>query len=69
MSPDDPFVLASAGYVPGAVTDGAREAIRWTYYLGVIGLFLAQIAVILFWPMDGMGERIRDELAKRTNER
>ena len=59
------YVLASADYVPGAVTDGAREAIRWTYYLGVIGLFLAQIAVILFWPMDGMAERIRSDIAKR----
>jgi sugar (glycoside-pentoside-hexuronide) transporter len=59
------FVLASAGYMPEAVTEGARDAIRWTYYLGVIGLFLAQIAVILFWPMDGMGERIREDIAKR----
>ncbi len=59
------FVLASAGYVPGAVTETAREAIRWTYYLGVIGLFLAQIVVILFWPMDGMGERIRGDIAQR----
>jgi sugar (glycoside-pentoside-hexuronide) transporter len=59
------FVLAVSGYAPGAVTDTAREAIRWTYYLGVIGLFLAQIAVVLFWPMDGMGARIRDDIAKR----
>ena len=63
------FVLASAGYEPGAVTDGARNAIRWTYYLGVIGLFMAQIVIILFWPMDGMAEQIREDIAKREAAR
>lgn len=60
------FVLAASGYVPGAVTDVAREAIRMTYYGGVVGLLLLQIAVVLFWPMDGLGDRIRDDIARRT---
>jgi sugar (glycoside-pentoside-hexuronide) transporter len=48
------FVLAASGYAPDAVTEGARQAIRWTYYGGVVALLIAQIAVVLFWPMDGM---------------
>ena len=43
----------------------AREAIRWSYYGGVIALLLAQIVVILFWPMDGLAERIRTDIAAR----
>lgn len=60
------FVLAAAGYVPGAVTEGAREAIRMTYYAGVVALLLLQIAVVLFWPMDGLADRIRADIAGRT---
>ena len=60
------FVLAAAGYAPGAVTDVAREAIRMTYYGGVVGLLLLQIAVVLFWPMDGLGDRIRTDIAARA---
>jgi sugar (glycoside-pentoside-hexuronide) transporter len=59
------FVLAMSGYAPDAVSDAARGAIRWTYYGGVIMLLLAQIAVVAFWPMDGMHERIRAEIARR----
>lgn len=65
------FVLAAGGYSPEAVTDTARETIRWSYYGGVIALLLAQIGVILFWPMDGLGDRIRADIAARaaTNSR
>ena len=59
------FMLAAAGYVPDAVTDNAREAIRWTYYGGTIALLLLQAIVFLFWPMDGLHERIRTDIAKR----
>ncbi|MFX6258647.1 hypothetical protein ABTF80_21575, partial [Acinetobacter baumannii] len=38
------------GYDPAAVTDGARAAIRWTYYGGIITLLLAQIGIVLAWP-------------------
>lgn len=59
------FVLAAANYAPDAVTDGTREAIRWTYYGGVAGLMLAQVIVVLFWPMDGRHARIREDIALR----
>jgi sugar (glycoside-pentoside-hexuronide) transporter len=62
------FVLAASGYTPEAVSEAARGAIRWTYYGGVIVLLLAQIAVVLAWPMDGLHERIRAEIASRTGE-
>lgn len=58
------FVLAASGYDPDAVTDGARDAIRWTYYGGVIVLLLAQIGIVLGWPMDGQHERIRADIAR-----
>ncbi|WP_017669973.1 glycoside-pentoside-hexuronide (GPH):cation symporter [Blastomonas sp. AAP53] len=59
------FVLAAAGYDPEAVTDAAREAIRWTYYGGVIALLLAQIGIVLAWPMDGEHTRIRADIVQR----
>jgi GPH family glycoside/pentoside/hexuronide:cation symporter len=59
------FMLAATGYVPDAVTDGVREAIRWTYYGGTIALLLLQAVVFLFWPMDGQHDRIRTEIIAR----
>ena len=59
------FVLAAANYAPGAVSDSAREAIRWTYYSGVVVLLLLQIGVVLFWPMDGKHARIRADIEAR----
>ena len=47
------FVLASAGYQPGHVSESARGAIRWAYYITPIVLLAAQAAVVLFWPMNG----------------
>jgi len=47
------YTLAAAGYHPGAVSQGARDAIAWSYYLWPAGVLLAQAGVILFWPMDG----------------
>jgi GPH family glycoside/pentoside/hexuronide:cation symporter len=44
------FILAGVDYDPAAVTEAARSAIRWTYYGGVIALFLAQIGIVLAWP-------------------
>lgn len=44
------FVLAASGYVPDAVSDAAREAIRWTYYGGTVALLLAQVGIVLAWP-------------------
>ncbi|MEQ1640347.1 MAG: glycoside-pentoside-hexuronide (GPH):cation symporter [Novosphingobium sp.] len=48
------FVLAVSGYVPEAVSEAARESIRWTYYGGVVALLLAQIAVVWWWPEGGV---------------
>ncbi|MFM5931909.1 MAG: MFS transporter [Novosphingobium sp.] len=50
------FVLAASAYAPEAVTEGARQAIRWTYYAGVVGLLLTQVVIVLFWPEDHMAE-------------
>jgi GPH family glycoside/pentoside/hexuronide:cation symporter len=46
------FMLAAVAYAPGAVTDSARAAIRWSYYGGTVLLLVIQILVVLFWPMD-----------------
>ena len=46
------YALAVAGYEPGAVTDGARGAIRWSYYGAPILIMLLQIGTMAFWPMD-----------------
>ncbi|MFM5950219.1 MAG: MFS transporter [Novosphingobium sp.] len=62
------FVLAASGYAPDAVSEGARQAIRWTYFGGVVALLVAQIGVVLWWPMDGMAGKIRDDItAKGAN--
>jgi GPH family glycoside/pentoside/hexuronide:cation symporter len=60
------YVLGIAGYDPKAVTDGARAAIRWSYYGWPIGIMVLQIAIMMFWPMDGLHGRIRDEISART---
>lgn len=59
------FVLAASGYAPDAVTDTARNAIRWSYYGGVIALLVVQIGIVLFWPMDSLRHRIHNDLAER----
>ncbi|WP_219893007.1 MFS transporter [Aquisediminimonas profunda] len=59
------FVLAAANYAPEAVSDLARESIRWTYYGGVIALLLIQVGIVLFWPMDGKHEQIRSDILAR----
>lgn len=56
------FVLAGVGYDPIAVTDGARAAIRWTYYAGVIALLLAQIGIVLAWPMARAEREVPDSM-------
>lgn len=56
------FVLAGVGYDPIAVTDGARAAIRWTYYGGVIALLLAQIGIVLAWPMARPEREVPDSM-------
>jgi GPH family glycoside/pentoside/hexuronide:cation symporter len=58
------YVLGITGYDPKAVSDGARAAIRWSYYGWPIGIMLAQLLVIAFWPMDGQHEQIRREIEK-----
>jgi GPH family glycoside/pentoside/hexuronide:cation symporter len=59
------FMLGAAGYAPDAVTDTAREAIRWTYYGSAVVLLALQTVVVLMWPMDGMQETIRNDIAAR----
>ena len=59
------FMLASAGYDSQAVTEGAREAIRWTYYGGTVALLALQVLVVMFWPMDGLHDRIREDVEAR----
>lgn len=60
------FVLGAADYAPDAVTDAARDAIRWTYYGSAVILLIAQTAVVLLWPMDGLHARIRADVAARS---
>lgn len=60
------YVLGMAGYDPKAVSEGARVAIRWSYYGWPIGIMLIQILVMAFWPMDGKHDRIRREIAERA---
>lgn len=48
------FMLGWVSYQPDAVSDLAREAIRWTYYGGAAVLLAIQGLVVWFWPMDGM---------------
>lgn len=45
------YSLAAAGYVPNAVSDAARQTIRWSYYGWPIGLLALQAIVVLGWPM------------------
>ncbi|MET0179860.1 MAG: glycoside-pentoside-hexuronide (GPH):cation symporter [Novosphingobium sp.] len=59
------FMLGTVGYAPDAVGETAREAIRWSYYGGAVVLIGLQIVAVLFWPMDGRHERIRDDIAAR----
>jgi GPH family glycoside/pentoside/hexuronide:cation symporter len=51
------FVLAASGYEPGAVTEAARGAIRWTYYGGVVCLLLVQVLIVLFWPEEDLATK------------
>jgi GPH family glycoside/pentoside/hexuronide:cation symporter len=44
------FILAAADYAPGAVSEAARGAIRWTYYGGTVALLALQVLVVWFWP-------------------
>ncbi|WP_448538623.1 MFS transporter [Sphingobium yanoikuyae] len=60
------YVLAGAGYDPKAVSDGARAAIRWSYYGWPIAIMIVQIIIIAFWPMDGRHEAIRRDIAARN---
>lgn len=48
------FMLGWVSYQPDAVSDLAREAIRWSYYGGAAVLLAIQGAVVWFWPMDRM---------------
>jgi GPH family glycoside/pentoside/hexuronide:cation symporter len=59
------FLLASVGYVPDAVTATASNAIRWAYYGGTVVLLLLQVVVVMFWPMDGLHQRIREDVQGR----
>lgn len=56
------FLLAWLGYDAAAVSELTRQTIRWFYYGGTVFLIGMQVLIALFWPMDGMDERIRDEI-------
>ncbi len=60
------FVLAASAYQPDAVTETARNAIRWSYYGGIIALLLVQVAVVAFWPVDRLRGQIDANLARRV---
>ncbi|MFB0873908.1 MULTISPECIES: MFS transporter [unclassified Sphingobium] len=47
------YSLAAAGYVPNAVSDAARQTVRWSYYGWPIALLALQAVVVLGWPMHG----------------
>ena len=59
------YMLAFADYDPAAVSEGARSAIRWTYYGGSVVLLAAQALLFLAWPMDRMRVQIDTDLAAR----
>lgn len=59
------YTLAVAGYEPGKISEAARSAIRWSYYLWPLAIYAIQIVCILFWPMDGQHARIRADVAAR----
>lgn len=44
------FMLGAVAYAPGAVSETAREAIRWSYYGGAVVLLALQVLVVAFWP-------------------
>lgn len=46
------YSLGAAGYVPTAVSDTARETIRWSYYGWPVVLLALQALVVLAWPME-----------------
>ena len=60
------FLLAWISYRAEAVTPLASGAIRWSYYGGTIVLIFLQVFVVLAWPMDGLHQRIRTEIAARA---
>ncbi|MFM6830051.1 MAG: MFS transporter, partial [Novosphingobium sp.] len=59
------FLLGAVGYSPETVSDTAREAIRWAYYGSAVVLLVLQTIVVLMWPMDGLDETIRSDVASR----
>lgn len=59
------YMLGAAGYAPDAVTDAARGAIRWAYYGSAVVLLALQTGAMLLWPMDGLRETIRHDIAAR----
>ena len=59
------YMLAFAEYDPSAVSEGARGAIRWTYYGGSIAMLGAQAVLFLAWPMDRLRPQIDSDLAAR----
>lgn len=59
------YSLGMAGYQPGAVSEAARETIRWSYYGWPIIMLALQILCVRFWPMDGQHERMRADIARR----
>lgn len=50
------FLLGWFAYDPDAVSEGAREAIRWSYYGGAISLIAIQAVVVAFWPVEDTPE-------------
>ena len=64
--PQGPDQQDMAGYQADAVSEAARGAIRWSYYGWPIAMLALQIVCVWFWPMDGMHERIRSDIAARA---
>jgi sugar (glycoside-pentoside-hexuronide) transporter len=60
------YGLGLAGYRADAVSDNARDAIRWSYYGWPVVMLAAQIVCVWFWPMDGQHDRIRAEISARA---
>jgi len=59
------FSLASAHFRPDAVSEAARQAIRWSYYGWPLLLLSLQALCILFWPMDGRHALLRAHIDAR----
>ena len=62
------YLLGASGYVPDAVSDTARGAIRWAYYGSAVVLLVLQTGVALLWPTARPGDTNRATIVGPARE-